>query len=182
MVDALEALIAQPSLRSFTISNAWDITTSFILRAVASVTFFSINGFNVVVDEASLVPVPEFPGDFHASLKHLVVRYETRFPGGPRLADVLLSAPASLVHLERLHVNIQEPQRLLLAVATTLQHLRIDDATSYAPPAFRMALSPTPRGAMRGAGSFRGPTPLRGVGRDDTRTAGAHQLAPSHGI
>ncbi|KAJ7245248.1 hypothetical protein C8J57DRAFT_1476496 [Mycena rebaudengoi] len=126
MVDALEALISQPYLRSFTISNAWDITTSFISRAVASVTFFSISGFNVVVDEASLVPVPEYPSDFHASLKHLVARDE--YLGGPRLADVLLSAPASLAHLERLHVNIREPQRLLLAVATTLQHLRIEDA------------------------------------------------------
>ncbi|KAJ7272198.1 hypothetical protein C8J57DRAFT_1599239, partial [Mycena rebaudengoi] len=128
MVHALQALMVQPSLRSFTISSAWDITTSFISRAVASVTFFPITNFNVVIDEASAVPVPEFPGDFHASLKDLVVRYETRFPGGPGLADVLLSAPASLAHLERLHVNIREPQRLLLAVATTLQHLRIEDA------------------------------------------------------
>ncbi|KAJ7289560.1 hypothetical protein C8J57DRAFT_433118 [Mycena rebaudengoi] len=125
VIEALETLIAQPSLRHLTIYGAYDITPSFILRTVSSVSFFSIALFNLDADEASLISVPEFPVEFRAPLTHLVVRRE--YSEGPTLADVLLSAPASLVNLERLYVEIGEPQRLLLAVAPTLQYLRIQD-------------------------------------------------------
>jgi hypothetical protein len=119
VIEALETLITQPSLRHLTISGAYDdITPSFILRTVSSLSFFSIDSFDLDVDGASLISVPEFPNEFRASLTHLVVRRE--LSEGPTLADVLLSAPAFLAHLERLYVEIGEPQRLLLAVAPSL--------------------------------------------------------------
>ncbi|KAJ7254718.1 hypothetical protein C8J57DRAFT_610382 [Mycena rebaudengoi] len=145
VIDALVTLIAQPSLCYLAIIDAWQIPPSFILYAVSSVSFFLILRFDLGVDKASPIAIPEFPHDFRASLTHLVA--EKEYPsGGPRLVDVLLRRPAALASLEFMGLEILKPQPLLLAVSPTLQYLRIaDDSGSDLPddsPQNLPALSP----------------------------------------
>ncbi|KAJ7290686.1 hypothetical protein C8J57DRAFT_1705934 [Mycena rebaudengoi] len=125
IVDSLENLISQASLQRLAMSNIRNITASFLLRSVTSVSFLSVHMCKLNAADASPSSVLELPVDIDASLTSLAVREE--FPGVTNVADVLLRAPACLTRLERLHVQFESPQRFLLAVPPSLQHLRIDD-------------------------------------------------------
>ncbi|KAJ7238157.1 hypothetical protein C8J57DRAFT_1528817 [Mycena rebaudengoi] len=81
--------------------------------------------FSVFSGENSPRVVDELPPDLDAALTSLFVLYE--LTPKCRLGNLLLSAPACVVRLDRLHIKIQSAERLLLAAAPFLQHLKIDE-------------------------------------------------------